>query len=45
MAATAMTIRSNVAKIGDMAFFDLNIRLIDIFSHLLFGLEIIDLVI
>jgi hypothetical protein len=31
MAATAMTMRSNVAKIGDMAFFDFNMYLIDIF--------------
>jgi hypothetical protein len=35
MAATAMTIRSNVASIGDMAFLDLNIFLIDIAFHLL----------
>ena len=31
MAATAMTTRSSVAKIGEMAFLFLNIRLIDIF--------------
>ena len=37
MAATAITIRSNVAKIGDMAFLDANIFLIDIFSYLVFS--------
>ena len=37
MAATAATIRSSVAKIGDMAFLDANILLIDIFSYLVFS--------
>src|SRR3989304_8424496 len=35
MAATAMTMRSNVAKMGDMAFLEFNILLIDIFIRIL----------
>ena len=46
MAATAMTMRSNVAKIGEMAFLFLNILLIDIFIRtLIFWFEVIGFVI